>query len=233
MITAILLARFRNGLGPGSTGVADLAPRDSGPAWSLRTSGCSTGPPGPDDHLGTPGPSSARRDGPASGSMVEDLVLRRPPLLASEDLFARPAGRPLRRPAKIHRTLLRSPDEGTAGRGSERLIWSKDGKPWLLLVGRHFFVRKDLFLDNGDQLYFLHHLGPGRKGAWSTLARVSDLHQTLTASEIDPGDRVHRTGTSIARLKPDDPTGLGEASTSSHNRFTERRIPGSGGMDVR
>jgi hypothetical protein len=57
--------------------------------------------------------------------------------------------------------LLRSPDEGRPY-GSERLIWSKDGK-WLLLVGRHFFVKEDLFLDNGDQLYFLYNL-PSKQG---------------------------------------------------------------------
>ena len=57
-------------------------------------------------------------------------------------------------------TLLRSPDEGGPP-GTERLVWSKDGA-WLLLVGRHFYVQEDLFLDSGDQLYFLHHLPTGR-----------------------------------------------------------------------
>ena len=53
-------------------------------------------------------------------------------------------------------TIFHSPD--TAGpQGTERLVWSKDGA-WLLLVGRHFFVKDDLFLDNGDQLYFLYHV---------------------------------------------------------------------------
>jgi hypothetical protein len=59
--------------------------------------------------------------------------------------------------------LFRSPDEG-GPYGTERLIWSKDGTK-LLLVGRHFFVREDLFLDNGDQLYFLYDLPSGK--AWS------------------------------------------------------------------
>lgn len=71
--------------------------------------------------------------------------------------------------------LLHSPDEGRPY-GSERLVWSKDGK-WLLLVGRHFFVKHDFFLDNGDQVYFLYHL-PSKKGwinsdgsaEWSALA---------------------------------------------------------------
>ncbi len=57
-------------------------------------------------------------------------------------------------------TIFRSPDEG-GPYGSERLIWSKDGTK-LLLVGRHFFVKEDLFLDNGDQLYFLYEVATGR-----------------------------------------------------------------------
>lgn len=57
-------------------------------------------------------------------------------------------------------TIFRSPDEGKPP-GTERLIWSKDGTK-LLLVGRHFFVKENLFLDNGDQLYFLHDLPSGK-----------------------------------------------------------------------
>jgi hypothetical protein len=57
------------------------------------------------------------------------------------------------------RTIFRSPDEGKPP-GTERLIWSKDGTK-LLLVGRHFFVKEDLFLDNGDQLYFLYDVPSG------------------------------------------------------------------------
>jgi hypothetical protein len=58
-------------------------------------------------------------------------------------------------------TIFRSPDEGRPY-GTERLIWSKDGTK-LLLVGRHFFVKDDLFLDNGDQLYFLYDV-PTQRG---------------------------------------------------------------------
>jgi hypothetical protein len=72
-------------------------------------------------------------------------------------------------------TAFRSPDEGGPP-GSERLIWARDGTK-LLLVGRHFFVRDDLFLDNGDQLYFLYDLPTGRgwcnsanPGSWPPLA---------------------------------------------------------------
>jgi hypothetical protein len=63
-------------------------------------------------------------------------------------------------------TIFRSPDEGKPP-GTERLIWSRDGTK-LLLVGRHFFVKEDLFLDNGDQLYFLHDRTSGK--AWSNSA---------------------------------------------------------------
>jgi hypothetical protein len=67
--------------------------------------------------------------------------------------------------------LFHSPDEGGPF-GSERLIWSKDGK-WLLLVGRHFFVKEDLFLDNGDQLYFLYEVATGK--AWTNAKDNFDL----------------------------------------------------------
>ena len=66
-------------------------------------------------------------------------------------------------------TIFRSPDEGRPY-GTERLIWSKDGTK-LLLVGRHFFVKEDLFLDNGDQLYFLYEVPTGR--SWCNSAEVT------------------------------------------------------------
>lgn len=68
-------------------------------------------------------------------------------------------------------TLFRSPDEGMPY-GSERLIWSKDGKK-ILLVGRHFFVKEDLFLDNGDQLYLLYEIPSGK--FWINSAFRPDL----------------------------------------------------------
>jgi hypothetical protein len=68
-------------------------------------------------------------------------------------------------------TIFRSPDEGRPY-GTERLIWSKDGK-WLLLVGRHCFVKDDLFLDNGDQLYFLYQVPSGK--FWLNSAERPDL----------------------------------------------------------
>jgi hypothetical protein len=84
--------------------------------------------------------------------------------------------------------LLRSPDEGIPS-GSERLIWSKDGK-WLLLVGRHFFVKEDLFLDNGDQLFFLYHL-PTKRG-WINSAD-SIAWPPLKAPSIDGIDFTDST----------------------------------------
>ena len=76
--------------------------------------------------------------------------------------------------------LYASPDEGRP-EGTERLIWSKDGA-WLLLVGRHFFVKEDLYLDNGDQAYFLYHLPSGK--AWLNSAASSPL-PALKARAID------------------------------------------------
>ena len=69
------------------------------------------------------------------------------------------------------RTIFHSPDEGTP-EGTERLIWSKDGKKFLL-VGRHFFVKEDLFLDNGDQLYFLYDVPTGK--GWNNLAQSNAI----------------------------------------------------------
>ncbi len=77
-------------------------------------------------------------------------------------------------------TIFHSPDEGNPY-GSERLIWSKDGK-WFLLVGRHFFVKEDLFLDNGDQLYFLYQISSGK--FWLNSAERPDL-PALKAETIE------------------------------------------------
>jgi hypothetical protein len=97
--------------------------------------------------------------------------------------------------------IFGSPDEGRP-EGTERLIWSKDGA-WLLLVGRHFFVKDDLFLDNGDQLYFLYHL-PTRR-AWCN-AETSGL--ALLKAETIEGLEF----TEPVKLKPRraDPGGVDE-----------------------
>ncbi len=78
-------------------------------------------------------------------------------------------------------TIFRSPDEGDPA-GTERLIWSKDGTK-LLLVGRHFFVKDDLFLDDGDQAYLLYDVREGR--AWLNAHELPDAPR-LTAAMIDP-----------------------------------------------
>ncbi len=52
----------------------------------------------------------------------------------------------------------------------------------ILLVGRHFFVRDDLFLDNGDQLYFLHNVPTGR--SWINSAEPIGLPR-LEAGTIE------------------------------------------------
>ncbi len=84
------------------------------------------------------------------------------------------------RPGGNWKFLYQSMDEGRP-EGTERLIWSKDGTK-LLVVGRHFFVKKDLFLDNGDQLYFLHDV-PSGKG-WSNADKSEGFPQ-LTAAMIE------------------------------------------------
>ena len=58
------------------------------------------------------------------------------------------------------RTVFSSPDEGVPV-GSERIVWSEDGKHFLL-VGRHFFARPEADLNNGEQLYLLYDLESGR-----------------------------------------------------------------------
>jgi len=101
------------------------------------------------------GPTTVTRLSPDETTRAS--VVEGPPLFALdrnftirlEDLADRKSSR-----------IFRSPDEGGPP-GTERLIWSKDGA-WLLLVGRHFYVKEDQFLDNGDQLYFLHHRPSGR-----------------------------------------------------------------------
>ncbi len=72
-----------------------------------------------------------------------------------------------------------SPDEGTP-EGTERFLWSKDGTK-VLLIGRHFFVREDLLLNNGDQAYFLHDVRSGR--SWINAA-YTDRFPPLTANLI-------------------------------------------------
>ncbi len=77
-------------------------------------------------------------------------------------------------------TIFRSPDESPVHKGTERFIWSKDGTK-VLLVGRHFDVHDDLFLDNGDQAYFLHDVKAGQSWINSEMIRSSPLTADLIA----------------------------------------------------
>lgn len=54
--------------------------------------------------------------------------------------------------------IFLSPDEGRP-RGSERFLWSRDSSN-LLLVGRHFFIAKDLDVEltTGESLYLLYNV---------------------------------------------------------------------------
>ena len=58
------------------------------------------------------------------------------------------------------REIFLSPDEG-APIGSERFLWSRDGKR-LLLLGRHFLVEKESQLQNGEMLYLMYDVVSGR-----------------------------------------------------------------------
>ena len=78
-------------------------------------------------------------------------------------------------------TVYQSNDEpGNGHEGSERFLWSKDGTK-ILLVGRHLDVREDLFLDNGDQAYWLYDVRLGQ--TWSNSALRPSL-DPLTADQL-------------------------------------------------
>jgi hypothetical protein len=87
--------------------------------------------------------------------------------------------------------IFGSPDEGRP-EGTARLIWSKDGE-WLLLVGRHFFVKEDLFLDNGDQLYFLSHLPTRRTWCNAEASSLTPLKaETIEGVEFTEPVRMRK-----------------------------------------
>ena len=99
-------------------------------------------------------------------------------------------------------TLLKSSaDEGKPA-GSERFIWSRDSTK-VLLVGRHFFVRDDLMLAGGDQIYFLHDVPTGR--SWIN----SEFQSRLPALTADRIAGIEFTEPVIlqprARVDPDSP----------------------------
>jgi hypothetical protein len=65
--------------------------------------------------------------------------------------------------------VFRSPDEGIP-RGTERFIWSEDSQ-FLLLVGKHFFLRRCCTLQSGDEAYLLLHV-PSRQ-MWCNASQTS------------------------------------------------------------
>ena len=86
-----------------------------------------------------------------------------------------------RRATGMVETVYHSYDEpGNGHEGSERFLWSKDGTK-VLLVSRHLDVREDLFLDNGDQAYWLYDVAIGQ--TWSNSALRRDL-DPLTAEQL-------------------------------------------------
>ena len=63
-------------------------------------------------------------------------------------------------PGALSSELFRSPDEGRPI-GSERFLWSGDNTR-ILLLGRHFFVKPEVQLRNGESLYLLYDVPSGR-----------------------------------------------------------------------
>lgn len=93
--------------------------------------------------------------------------------------------------------LPTSPNEGFPA-GTERFIWSRDGSRFLL-VGRHFFVRADLTLTTGEQVYFLHDRAANRSylnsaktealpGLTADLILASEYTEPVTLKKPDKVD---------------------------------------------
>ena len=83
-----------------------------------------------------------------------------------------------------YENLFDAPDEGKPI-GSERFVWSKDSD-YVLLVGRHFIVDKDLPVGNGEQAYFLYHL-PSKR-SWRNARQAAG--ERLTATQLEQIDFV-------------------------------------------
>jgi hypothetical protein len=79
------------------------------------------------------------------------------------------------------RTVFRSPDEGRP-EGSERILWSGDGRQFILL-GRHFFVDPNAVLPTGEQLYLHYNLDTGE-------LRCNATQAPLTRLSIDAARRL-------------------------------------------
>ena len=81
------------------------------------------------------------------------------------------------------RVVFQSPDEG-APPGTERLIWSRDGR-YLLLVGKKVFPRKRECLSTGELLYLLYD---NQKGIVSSSGlSLADLSGIDFTEKLFPG----------------------------------------------
>lgn len=83
-------------------------------------------------------------------------------------------------------TIFSSPDEGRPV-GTERFLWSRDGR-YILLVGRHFFAKSNVRLTTGEDLYFLYDVRA--RQAWCNARQQSALppFSLETLAGIDFGE---------------------------------------------
>jgi hypothetical protein len=110
----------------------------------------------------------------------------------------------------VRRTLFVSPDEGPPG--SERLLWSKDGR-WLLLLGANFYGTDDACLASGDVLYLLvdtvsgtvHSNATQTRGPRFTLGDLAGIDFGVTLLPGVLGPRYSRPRC----VPPPDPMGAG------------------------
>lgn len=92
------------------------------------------------------------------------------------------------------KTIFHSPDEGKPI-GTERLIWSTDGK-FVLLAGKHFYTRPRAQLPTGEQAYLLYAVDTGELRCNATQATqyggftIDDM-LSKAIWPVDAG--VHRT----------------------------------------
>jgi hypothetical protein len=77
------------------------------------------------------------------------------------------------------RTLFSSPDEGRPV-GTERVVWSKDARRFVLL-GRQFFTKEEAHLPTGEQLYLMYDLSTGE--LWCN-ARQQSQYPAFGAKEL-------------------------------------------------
>jgi len=84
--------------------------------------------------------------------------------------------------------LFQSPDESVQC-DSDRFIWSKDGR-YFLLVGPEFFVHDDhrVMLKTGEFAYYLYNLST--KEAWCNASQQRDLSRVITKAQLEEIDFV-------------------------------------------